>query len=292
MTTEQQRRPGRAPALKSGEWIDDDLMVTDHLGGTRKVDLYLCRRTRLKDFAACKVLRPEFRVDLKCREAVLQEGEMLMQLRHENVVEGYGVELEKRPRIVMEHLRGQTLDAAFLKGNHEAFDLDDFVSVAVQVADALTYVHQRGMLHLDVKPSNVMYDRGHATLFDFSVAEYYSPDEPLRDNAGTRDYMAPEQTHRREVGYPTDVFGLGVVFYRLLTIGARPYVAIEVEGEDGETRRIPDYTVAARPPSEINARVPEALAEVALRAIAPEFADRFRTPEDFKASVLRASGRD
>jgi len=52
-----------------------------------------------------------------------------------------------------------------------------------------------------------MYHNGHATLFDSSVAEEYSPDETLRNDAGTTEYMAPEQTYRREVGYYTDVFG-------------------------------------------------------------------------------------
>ena len=156
---------------------------------------------------------------------MLEEGDILAHLRHSNIIEGYGVELEEHPRIVMEYLTGQTLKDTFFVGNFEAFDVDDAVSAVMQVADALTYTHAEGFLHLDVKPSNIMYDEGHATLIDFSVAERFSPDKPLRDNAGTTEYMAPEQTSRREVGYATDVFGLGVVFYQLLA------------GENSPTRR-------------------------------------------------------
>ena len=79
--------------------------------------------------------------------------------------------------------------------------------MAEQMCAALSYVHGEGLLHLDVKQSNIMYGDGHATLFDFSVAEEYSEDTPLRDNASTVEYTAPEQTFRREVGYATDVFG-------------------------------------------------------------------------------------
>jgi serine/threonine protein kinase len=118
------------------------------------------------------------------------------------------------------------------------------------VCAALSYVHGEGLLHLDVKPSNIMYDDGHATLFDFSVAEEYSEDTPLRDNAGTVEYMAPEQTFRREVGYATDVFGLGVVLYQLLTGGELPYPVVKrpIPGRGDEPRRLLDYDVRPRPP--------------------------------------------
>ena len=79
-----------------------------------------------------------------------------------------------------------------------------------------------------------MYHNGRATLFDFSVSEEYSPDETLRNDAGTTEYMALEQTYRRELGYYTDVLGVGVLFYRLLSGGKLPYQVIEVDDEDKE----------------------------------------------------------
>ena len=98
-----------------------------------------------------------------------------------------------------------------------------------------------------------MYHNRHATLFDFSVSEEYSPDETLRNDAGTTEYMASEQTYRSEVGYYTDVFGLGVLFYRLLSVGELPYQVIEVDDEDekgdGKTKRELDYYIAPMHPS-------------------------------------------
>ena len=98
-----------------------------------------------------------------------------------------------------------------------------------QLAETLTYVHRKGFLHLDLKPSNVVYDYGHAILIDFSVAERYTPGKPHRSGAGTCDYMAPEQTHKAEVGPWTDVFGLGMVFCEFLTGGESPYPSVNAE---------------------------------------------------------------
>ena len=273
--------------FESGFRIDGDLTVIEHLGGSRKVDIYLCRSKKHGGLVACKILRSRYRIDFSSLEAVMEEGHRLVRLRHPNVVEGYEVVLEPYPRVVMQHLLGQTLSNTFFQGNYEAFDLGDVVDVVVQLADALTYIHGKGLLHLDVKPSNAMYHDGHVTLFDFSVAEEYTPDRPLRDNAGTTEYMAPEQTYRREVGYETDVFGLGVVFYRLLAGEALPYAVVKrplPDREDDTPRRQLDYDVPVVSPSEMNPKVPVEIDAVAMKAISPSRTERYQTPEE----LLRA----
>ena len=155
--TQRRRTRKRAPVLANGSWLDQDLLIIDLLGGSRKVDVYLCRSADLKKLVACKVLRPEYCLDFSSLEAVWQEGQILSELRHPNVVEGYGVESEDHPRIVMQHLPGETVSSAFSSGNFQAFSVVDAVGVANDVARALAYVHEQGYLHLDGKPSNVMY---------------------------------------------------------------------------------------------------------------------------------------
>ncbi len=274
--------------MDEGDYIDDDLIIVDHLSGSRKVDLYLCQSEELKGLVAVKVLRPEYRLDFSALEAVLEEGERLCRLRHPNVIEGYAVELLPHPRVVMQYLRGQTVSNTFFQGNWEAFDIEDFVDVADQIADGLTYIHEEGIVHLDVKPSNVMYYDGHATLFDFSIAEEFSPDETLRDNAGTVEYMAPEQTFRREIGYSTDVIGVGVVLYQLLTNKKLPYPVVKgsLPGYDeDDVRRHLDYSADPVPPSEINPAVPPSVDEVTLRALQPDMQDRYQTPAEFQDAL-------
>lgn len=276
--------------LEPGSEPDSDLAVVGHLGGSRKVDVYLCRSKRFKGLVACKVLRPEHWIDLSALGAILEEGEILQRLRHPNVVEGYHVELEDHPRIVLQYLPGQTLKNTLFGGNYGAFDIGDVIDLAEQMAEALTYVHQQGLLHLDVKPSNFMYHDGHVTLFDFSVAEEFSMERPLRANAGTVEYMAPEQTYKGEVDYATDVFGLGVLFYQMLTGGTLPYRVVEhpVTGDEHKVQRRLDYTTPPKRPSDTNPAVPARVEAVATRAIRPSIGERYQTPLDFRAALRAA----
>jgi serine/threonine protein kinase len=286
--THSHRHRPREPILESGDALDDDLRVIEHLGGSRKVDIYLCRSKERGELVACKVLRPEYRIDYRSLSAVLREGELLLKLRHPNVIEGYRVELEPDPRIVMQRLPGMTLDTAFLRGNYGAYRVRDFVGVATQIADALTYLHEQNLVHLDVKPSNVMYSDGHVTLFDLSVGRDFKPEDRLRIDAGTTDYMAPEQTNLKNIGHYTDVFGLGVVFYRLLTAGELPYGSEQRTDEDGESERVLVYEPVPTHPSDLNADVSRAIGDCALRALAPDPDERYANPEEFKSALLAA----
>ena len=276
--------------LEPGSELDSDLAVVGHLGGSRKVDVYLCRSKRFKGLVACKVLRPEHCIDLAALGAILEEGEILQRLRHSNVVEGYHVELEDHPRIVLQYLPGQTLKNTLFGGNYGAFDIEDVIDLAEQMAEALTYVHQQGLLHLDVKPSNFMYHDGHVTLFDFSVAEEFSTEHSLRARAGTVEYMAPEQTYKDEVGYATDVFGVGVLFYQMLTGGTLPYPVVEhpVTGDKHRVQRRLDYATPPKSPSDTNPTVPSCVEAVAMRAIRPSIGERYQTPLDFRAALRAA----
>ena len=274
--------------FQPGSHIDDDLTVLDHLGGTRKVDVYLCRSKRLKRQVACKMLLPGKLDDNIVREGLLKEGGILQQMRHPNVIEGYGVYLEPCPRIVIEFLEGQNLKTTFFVGNYEAFDLKDFIDIAIQLSDALSYVHHQGFLHLDVKPQNVFYCDDYVKLIDFSLAQRFSPDSPLKRRSGTAGYMAPEQTYRQYLSYATDVFGLGVTFYQLLTGGKRPYEVVKQLDKDGNKRSQTSYEAPVQPPSKLNPSVTHALEQIALMAIHLDIDQRFQTPADFKAALLNA----
>lgn len=294
MSTKPDFKPPRYDVFEPEFQIDDDLTVVEHLGGSRKVDIYLCRSKKHDGLVACKILRARYTIDYSSLEAVMEEGHRLLQLRHPNVIEGYDIALEPYPRLVLEYLTGQTLSTIFFKGNYDAFEFEDFVSVGEQLCDALTYVHEQGLLHLDIKPANVMYDDGHVTLFDFSVAENFAPGDKLRDNAGTVEYMAPEQTYRKEVGYMTDVFGIGVVLYQLLTGEEYPYPVISgpLPGYDkNDERRHLDYSKPPISPSTLNPSVPVEIDAVVLKAVEPEKRNRYQTPAEFKDALIDAYWR-
>jgi len=273
--------------------IDDDLTVIEHLGGSRNLDIYLCRSKTHKELVACKVLNARYTIDFSSLEAVLEEGHILTELRHPNVIAGYDVELEPYPRVIMEYLGGQTISTTFFQGNWSAFDVEDFVNIGVKLCDALEYIHSKGYVHLDVKPSNVMYDDGLVTLFDFSVAEEYAPEDTLRDNAGTVEYMAPEQTYRREIGHATDVFGVGVVLYELLTGGEMPYPVVRIDDSDERSgyRRELDYSESPAAPTKMNPNIWPELDSVALQAIESEYGSRIQTPKALRTALNEAIER-
>ncbi len=270
--------------LASGQRLNDDLTVLGHLGGSRRVDIYLCRSRRLRASVAVKALRPHLWDDADAVKALLREGETLTRLRHPHIVEGYEVSTLGRPHIVMEALSSVTLEDALFEGNYQAFGVEDFVEIALGLADALSYAHKSGVLHLDVKPANVLYQDGTPYLIDFSVARPYSPGHVVRSGAGTCAYMAPEQCFDGALGPYTDVFGLGVLFYQMLTGGVMPY---EVSGT-GQADPVLDYERAALSPAILNPAVPEAVAAVALRAIHPDPTRRFPTPQAFRQALLQA----
>jgi len=191
------------------------------LGGSAKVhrvyDPTLLRRTALK------VLVQE---SPAARERFLAEAQVTGQLEHPGIVpvHEYGTDAHGQPWINMKLVSGQTLRARIVElGNArlEPENLDAFLSVLVKVCDALAYAHDRGVLHLDLKPSNVMVGGfGQVYLLDWgiAVAEQRDDDHAVEISgtwntepvlAGTPAYMAPEQFDGLNAGERTDVYALG-----------------------------------------------------------------------------------
>lgn len=274
--------------IKIGSRIDNDLTVIDHIGGTRKVDVYLCRSKSLKRIVVCKVLLPDHRISSTIGDALIKEGQILQQLRHPNIIEGYGVYLEPYTRIVIEYLEGQNLNNTFFEGNYSAFSIDDIVGVALQLSDALSYTHQQGFLHLDVNPSNIIYCDGNVKLLDFGLAQKFSSNDPLKHRSGTLGYMAPEQTFKKHLAYATDVFGMGVTFYQLLTEGKLPFEIVKHPDKKGMLKRQSDYESLVQIPSKLNPDVSHSIDMVVMKAICPDIQERFQSPAEFKEALKSA----
>ncbi|MDQ4008205.1 MAG: serine/threonine protein kinase [Actinomycetota bacterium] len=170
-----------------------------------------------------KTVRPDRAADADVGEALRREGGLLKELAHPHLVRAYEV-TERPTAVVLETLTGATLAALV---EDAALTAADSVLLGRHLTSVLGYLHRRGWLHLDVKPSNVVVQSGRAVLIDLSVA---APFGQARPGAGTWGYLSPEQVTGRAVCPAADVFGLGVTLGETLT-GRLPY------GEEGRWRK-------------------------------------------------------
>jgi len=194
------------------------------LGGGMS-EVYRARDTNLGRTVAFKILAEAGLTDETAKARLIEEARLAGLLVHENVIAFYDYGEEAgRPFLVMEYFEGETLREALRGGR--AGDLRRRLLIARQVANALAYVHSKGVIHRDVKPDNIRIDAsGHVKVMDFGVAK--SGDLSLTASGftvGTPYYMAPEQIRGGKPSHLVDIYAFGVVLFELLT-ETRPFEA-------------------------------------------------------------------
>lgn len=214
------------------------------------------------------------------REEFLREARASAALSHPNIVSVYDAGVHAGERfIVMEFVSGGSV--ADLIQEHAPLPATQAVPIATQVADALDYGHQHGVVHCDVKPQNVLLDESHRPkLVDFGIARTIAATGALTDTiTGTAGYIAPEQLVGEKVDGRTDIYALGCVLYEMLS-GDLPFDSTNLAAL--ATQRL------VRPPVPLrtrNPRVPRALAECVMRAIERDPALRFPTAGAFSRAL-------
>ena len=238
--------------------------------------VYRASQAALARTVAVKVLLPHLAQDGEFVERFLREARAAAKLEHPGVVTIYDVgEFEGTYFFSMRWLQGRPLEEILAEDG--ALPIDAAVSCAAQVAAALGYAHEAGIIHRDVKPANVILDgSGRAVLTDFGIARAASDTRLTRVGAavGSPDYMAPEQINGEEIDARADLYALGVLFYHLLT-GEPPYT--------GDAAIAVAYQHLNAPvPSAREARpeVPAELDEVVSKLLAKEPAERYQTAEE------------
>lgn len=157
---------------------------------------------------AAKVLRPHRRDEPKGRRRLFREGRLLLGLSHPNIVRAYELRDRPDPVLVMEALPGMTVQY-WLEENGR-LTTPNLLHLGEHLASAVTYLHRRRILHLDLKPGNLLVSGGLIRLIDFSLARAPGRGHP---GLGTHIYLAPEQALGRMLGAPADVWGIGVVLW-------------------------------------------------------------------------------
>lgn len=213
-------------------------------GGMARV--YLAVQTKFGRWVALKVVSSDYAKDDQFRKRFLQESRINGQLTHPNIVQVHDVGAHGSVLyLVMEYLSGGDLNARLDKGMH----IRELVKVVKDIGRALDYAHEKRIVHRDIKPENILFrDDGSAVLTDFGIARLAAPDLTLtRDGTvvGTPQYMSPEQAAGRALDGRSDLYSLGVVFFRMLT-GDVPYkaesaVAIGVKHLQEPIPKLPSY---------------------------------------------------
>jgi serine/threonine protein kinase len=261
--------------------------IEAELGRGAMGTVYRARDPRIDRLVALKVLRPQAQLDPETAEAVkqrfLNEGRAAGRLNHPNIVTVYDADEDAATGlayIAMEHVEGVELRELTRRG----LDPERLADVLGQVAAALDHAHERGVIHRDVKPANVLVSAdGLAKLTDFGIARLGSS-TMTQDGAflGSPAYMSPEQVRGERVTRASDVFSLGVVAYEALT-GRKPF-----EGADLVSTTHSIANEEPKPPSVVAPTLSRAVDGVLARALAKRPEDRPASAGELARELRRA----
>lgn len=245
--------------FREGDEIAPGRTALAHLGGGKRYETYLAWEERLLVPVVVKLVRPDATGDERARARLAREAGILRRLAHPVIlrvlVEAFDGD---RPHLVLEHLEGPTLRS--LVKRHGPLAVEQAVPLAQSLAAALHYLRAEGVVHLDVKPGNVIMGAP-PRLIDFGIARTVEDAARIARPLGTGVYMAPEQCDpvgRGPVGPPADAWGLGATLYEAIA-GRPPFP--KAGGEHAQLTAEPEA---------LPRNVPGALAETVMALLAKE----------------------
>jgi serine/threonine protein kinase len=254
--------------LEEGAEIAEGRSVVENLGGGRRYEVYLVWDERLYSLAVAKVLRPDRVERDSAVRALRREAELLERLAHPVVVRGFDAVLEgDYPHVLIEYLDGVMLRR--LISRHGRLPLEQLMPVAQQILSALHYLSTEGVVHLDVKPGNIVMGVP-PRLIDLSLARPVESAAELQKAVGTWSYMAPEQcdplSHPGEVGLPADIWGLGATLHHAIS-GEFPFARAREAAASSDLRiRCPQLVEEPAPlPKDVPPLLQRLIAEMLAR---------------------------
>lgn len=283
------RAPTTAPRPDLSGTVLGRLQVVAPLGAGGMGEVWRAEDPKLRRTVAIKRVSASGSGHPAEASRLLREGRRLSALNHPNIASVYDiVEQDGEVFLVMEYVEGRTLRERL----NQAINLHQFFEIAIQCADALTAAHERGILHGDIKPENVMLtESGQVKLLDFGLARHLTAASRVPDTAathslssfasvgGTPSYMAPEVLMGNLPDFRADVFSLGVVFYEMLG-GRHPF-----HGATPAVTAMQIVQQEAMPLGKLCHSIPAPLTQIVAKTLHKKPDERYQTPRELGADL-------
>ena len=274
-----------------GTVLDGRFHIDDVLGSGGMSVVYLATQIRVNRQVAIKTLKLALDTKQVYRERFHREINLLCALNHPHIVTVYDCifDEEQQPYVVMDYLRGRSLEA--LIKEEGSLDVDRFARICIQVCSALEYAHKNGVIHRDLKPGNLVLmddEMDFVKVVDFGLAKLSEESRKLTQSGelwGSPPYLSPEQCIGKPEDARSDIYSFGCVMYEMLT-GKDPF-------HNGTTiYELIQYHVNTPPPSMRSVdpmlNFPDELERVIFKAMAKDPKDRYQTAGELSNALVKA----
>ncbi|HEX3032546.1 MAG TPA: Stk1 family PASTA domain-containing Ser/Thr kinase [Bacillota bacterium] len=264
-----------------GQTLSRRYELVEQLGGGGMALVYRGRDRFLNREVTVKILRPQYTSDEKFVERFRREAQAVACLSSPNLVSVYDVGEEHGTHfIVMEYIEGQNLKEVIRERGK--LPLSEAVSYARQICEGLEQAHEKGIVHRDIKPHNILVTKsGRVKVTDFGIAKAITSDTVTQAGTimGSVHYIAPEQVKGEQGGVRSDIYSVGVVLYEMIT-GQVPF-----EGETPIAMAMKHIQEDPNPPSCLRPEINQELEKVILRAMAKTPDKRYQTAREMATDL-------
>lgn len=266
----------------------DDLLIgryriIEQIGVGGMSYVYKAEDTVLKRIIAIKILKEENACDAEFVAKFKREAESSARLSHPNIIQAYDViEDNDLHCIVLEYVEGKTLKNYIQEKGH--LTNEETINFAIQIAKGLEHAHQKGIIHRDIKPQNVIINKKHIALIsDFGIARAVGQATTTTTAVGSIHYMSPEQSQNAEVDKRSDIYSLGCTMYEMIT-GKVPF-----EGDSVAAVVMAHIKGTLKKPSEENPEIYKSLEKIILKATQKDPEDRYQEAKELISDLKKAA---
>ena len=269
--------------MKIGQIIKERYEILEVLGEGGMAFVYKAMDTQLERYVAIKTLKPNYVNQETFVERFRREAKTAANLNHPNIVQIFDWGIEEEPFFVMEYIEGNTLTSIVAK--NRTISLSDVLFIGAQVASGLQAAHQKGLVHRDIKPGNIMITPdGKVKVTDFGIVSLQNEESDITKTGsilGTASYISPEQAQGRPVSIESDLYSLGTVLYELIA-GKPPF-----SGESPISTATKHLTDKPEKLSNFRKDIPKGVENAVLKLLEKSTFDRFKSAEDLRAVLLQ-----